>query len=215
MLPAFLLASYLIGSIPFGLILARLIAGVDIRTVGSGNIGATNVGRTIGWKWFPLVMGLDFLKGFGPAVATAMLLGRDESGVLWQPTTLAILAGLVAMIGHLYPIYLRFRGGKGMATGTGVVAGLALWMGWWPILAALATFLLSLLVWRYVSLSSMLAVIAYGVLQLVLMDDPASDAHIAVSVFSVLGPALVIFRHRSNIVRLFQGTENRVGKKSQ
>ncbi len=209
-----LVISYLVGSIPFGWLMGWLIAGVDIRHVGSGNIGATNLARSIGWGWFPVVLLLDAAKGFGPAVLVAQSLGSPGMGWLTEPTTLVILAGVSAMIGHLWPIYLRFRGGKGIATGLGVIAALALWLSWWPVAASVGMFALTLAVSRYVSLASIVGALGYGGVQLALVGDVFQSQVLPITLFSVLGPLLVVFRHRQNIVRILQGTEPRVGRRA-
>ncbi len=148
------LAGYLIGSIPFGYLVAR-VRGVDIFAQGSGNIGATNVGRVLGKKYGVLVFLLDFTKGVLPVLATRFIPSP------W-PDWLAVLTGLAAFLGHLFPLYLGLRGGKGVATGTGVV--LMLVPG--PALAALGVWLLAVLAWRYVSVASLLAVAALISVQL-------------------------------------------------
>ncbi|MCS7160752.1 MAG: glycerol-3-phosphate acyltransferase, partial [Gemmatales bacterium] len=129
-----LAAAYLLGAIPFSLILGYVIAGVDIRQHGSGNIGATNLARVAGWRYFPLALLLDFAKGAIPVfawfwraqsgatrIATATALSLGDSTFL-NSCDFAALVGLAALVGHLWPIYLRFRGGKGVATGAGVVS---------------------------------------------------------------------------------------------
>lgn len=208
------LVSYLIGSIPCGYLAGRLVAGIDIRTVGSGNIGATNVGRTLGWHWFGVVLVLDFLKGFGPAsLAPGALrwLGDTASGETASGETALVLAGLAAILGHLWPLWLRFQGGKGVATALGVVTAVAPLASWIPPAAALATFLVALALTRYVSLGSILAAVVYGASSVALLGDPAQRP--ALFGFSVLVPALVIWRHRGNIGRLWRGEENKVGRK--
>ncbi len=205
------LASYLLGGIPFGYLLGQLVAGIDIRSAGSGNIGATNAGRVLGWHWFFVVFFLDFLKGIVPTVATAMLLaGSLAAG--WQPTTLIILSGAAALLGHLYPVYLRFSGGKGMATGLGVVAALGLYLSWWPPLAGLVVFLMTVGITRYISLGSLLATVTYSVVQLVCIGDIFSANNAVATAFSILAPLLVVWRHRTNIARLLSGTESQVGQ---
>ena len=110
------LAAYLIGSIPFGYLTARLVKGIDIRTVGSGNLGATNVGRVLGPRYFWLVLALDALKGFGPTWAFPELLRQRADSV---PPDLPVLIALATILGHTFPVYLKFRGGKGVATSLG------------------------------------------------------------------------------------------------
>src|SRR5215204_553842 len=133
------LLAYLVGAVPFGYLVARA-RGVDIFAAGSGNIGATNVGRVLGRKLGVLVFVLDFLKGAVPALVVSQLFG----------TTAGVVAGLAAFLGHVFPIYLRFRGGKGVATGFGVVVVLLPW----PTLVAAIVWVTTLAATRYVSLAS-------------------------------------------------------------
>src|SRR5882724_3005914 len=156
------LAGYLIGSIPFGYLVARA-RGVDIFKEGSGNIGATNVGRILGRPFGVLVFVLDFAKGAIPVLA-AMRVGAywPNASAQLPDGTLEVVTGLAAFLGHLYPVYIGLRGGKGVATGTGVVAVLA--PG--PTLAALGVWIVLAVALRYVSLASILAVLALVTAQL-------------------------------------------------
>src|SRR5262245_21234928 len=149
----FLLA-YLVGAIPFGYLVGRW-RGVDIFSQGSGNIGATNVGRVLGRRFGVLVFVLDFAKGALPAATAAWLVKSPVSqvGHLLPPGTLPVVVGLAAFLGHLFPIYIHFRGGKGVATGAGVVA--VLLPG--PALGAVLVWLALICATRYASLASMLA----------------------------------------------------------
>src|SRR5690606_19298027 len=121
-----LIVAYLVGSIPFGLIAGKLVKGVDIRQHGSRNIGATNAARVIGWKWFPVVLLLDALKGAGPCLAGHFL--SSQAGV-----DLVLFAAIGALLGHFFSIYIGFKGGKGVATGLGVV--LVITASPWPVAA--------------------------------------------------------------------------------
>src|SRR5262249_5584051 len=204
--PAVLLAltavvAYLIGSVPFGYLVARW-RGIDILRYGSGNIGATNVGRILGKSYGLVVFVLDFLKGAIP-VAVARALTAKDVGV--PRHTLPVTAAIAAFLGHLLPIFLRFRGGKGVATGAGAVVVLT------PLPAAFA-FLAwgtTLAATRYVSVASILAASLLGVLHVLLTRDPWGE-HVVVTAFCFLAAILVIVRHASNIRRLFEGTENRL-----
>ena len=153
------LAAYLIGALPFGYLIARA-RGVDILREGSGNIGATNVGRVLGRKFGALVFALDFAKGALPAAAGRALAGATPL----SPDELGVAAGLAAFLGHLFPVYLGFRGGKGVATGAGVVAVLV--PG--PAVGAVLVWLATLGAARYVSLASVAAALALLGLRLVL-----------------------------------------------
>jgi acyl-phosphate glycerol 3-phosphate acyltransferase len=202
---AFLVA-YLVGSVPFGYLVARW-RGVDIFKHGSGNIGATNVGRILGRRLGILVFCLDFLKGAGPAVAGLWLeqaVGPSARETL-PAKSLGLTAGLGAFLGHLFPVYLRFRGGKGVATGAGAIAVLV--PG--PAVGALLCWVGVLCAGRYVSLASLAAAAALCVLQL-LTSDPFSFANLMITLFCLLAAALVFLRHRANLARLVHGTENRL-----
>lgn len=188
--------AYLFGAIPFGLLVAKS-RGVDIRTQGSGNIGATNVFRVIGKGWGIFTFALDALKGFIPAFVFPRLAGLDaEWGVLF---------GIVAILGHSFPVYLRFKGGKGVATSAGMLLGVA------PLAVGVgfACWALCMVLSRYVSLSSILAAIAVAVT--VWIQDKGLVINIALTVLSLL----IIWLHRANIKRLLNGTENRFGKKKE
>ncbi len=195
------LASYLVGAVPFGVLVARW-RGVDLLHHGSGNIGATNVGRLLGRRFGILVFLLDFAKGALPVlVATRWLPGADVG-----PDVLGVTAGVAAFLGHLFPVYLRFRGGKGVATGAGVVT--VLMPG--PALAALAAWLVLVTATRFVSLASLAAAALLCALRLSLTPHPWAPERRVVTGFCLAAVALVFARHRGNIRRLFQGTENRL-----
>src|SRR5438132_775313 len=198
-----ILISYLVGAIPFGYLIARW-HGVDLFKHGSGNIGATNVGRVLGWQAGILVFFLDFAKGAGP-VLLARWLGKvlDPNAA---SESLPVAAGLAAFAGHIFPIYLHFRGGKGVATGAGVVAVLLPW----PALGALVTWMAVLMAWRYVSLASLAAVAALCAVYLVTTPQPLAQDHLVLTLFCLVAAALVIIRHRTNVTRLIRGTENRL-----
>jgi glycerol-3-phosphate acyltransferase PlsY len=200
-------ACYLAGSIPFGL-LVGLAKGVDIRQQGSGNIGATNVGRALGRGWGVLVFGLDFLKGFGPVLAVR-LAGPRLGCTPFVLHDLPVLCALAAVLGHVFPVWLGFRGGKAGATGLGVGAVLC----WQAMLAAAAVWIVAVAVWRYVSLGTILGSIAYVVAYLIAatFQSSAFDRdHVLLTIFCILIAALVIVRHRSNIERLLAGTESKL-----
>lgn len=184
-----LISSYLIGSLPFGYILAR-IKGVDIRQHGSGNIGATNVWRTLGPGPGLLVLGLDALKG-----AVPVFIGR-QAGMEGAE----LLTGMAALLGHAFPIYLGFKGGKIIATGAGVMLALA------PpvLLMALLVFIAAVLVSRYVSLGSILAATSVPVLMTLFNYN---------WMYISFGGAVCLFallKHIPNIKRIFQGTESKI-----
>jgi glycerol-3-phosphate acyltransferase PlsY len=191
------LGAYLMGSIPFGLVLTRLAGHGDVREIGSGNIGATNVLRTGDKKLAAAVLLLDAGKG-AVAVLTARHWGADAAAV----------AAVAAMIGHLFPIWLGFKGGKGVATAAGVLLAYA-----WPVgLAGIATWLAIALLTRYSSLAALAAALLIPVYALLFL--PFDGERIGVVIILAL---LVILRHRGNIVRLLRGEETRIslGKKTR
>lgn len=195
------LLAYLAGSIPFGLLIG-LAKGIDVRKAGSGNIGATNVLRVVGKPWGALAFLLDFLKGVAGALlapaAAAALLGADGGA----PANAAIVGGLAAVAGHNWPVWLRFRGGKGVATSAGMLVAIV------PaeVGVAFAVWLAVLLISRYVSLASICAAIALAAA--VWLRRPAGAPVLLQTLVTILS-AFVILRHRANIGRLIAGTENR------
>lgn len=210
---AFVLVSsavaFLIGGIPFGYLMGRLVLKDDIRRHGSGNIGATNVGRVLGWKWGGLVLLLDAFKGLLPTLGT-WLMSTNRVSDEWAGHAI-VAAGLSAILGHIYPVYLKLQGGKGVATALGVVIILApAAMG-----IALVIFLVTLITDRRMALASMLAAIAFGVAYLTLEGKTAWTAAAASrTAFAVAIPVLIIWRHRANIQRLLSGTEPKVGQRT-
>jgi len=183
-------AAYLLGSIPFSYLVARR-QGVDVRAVGSGNVGATNVMRNVGRGAGLLAFVLDFAKG---VAATAMAL-RVFGGA-----TMPSIAAVLAVLGHMHPVWLRFQGGKGVATGAGALLPLAPL----PTLAALVVFGLTLAVTRYVSLGSIAGAVALALLTVAGGPPPAALAAGALAV-------LIVWKHRGNLKRIMEGTENRLG----
>lgn len=199
------LVSYLIGAIPFGYLIARW-HGIDILREGSGNIGATNVGRVLGRRFGILVFFLDFAKGAAPAAGALGLAACTDVDSTLGKDTLPVLAGLGAFLGHLFPVTLRFRGGKGVATGAGVIA--VLLPG--PALGALCTWVLVVCASRYVSLASLAASLALCLFRLVLAHEPLAPEARTRTLFCFVAGLLVFVRHRANIVRLARGTETRI-----
>lgn len=198
-----LLAGYLLGGVPFGWLVARW-RGVDILRQGSGNIGATNVGRVLGRRFGALVFLLDFAKGALPVLAASFLTPLAAADL--PPDSLPAAAGVAAFLGHLFPIYLRFHGGKGVATGVGVIAVLL------PVQAVvvLAVWVVVLFATRYVSLASLTAGVLLCGLRLAITPNPWHPENVVVTAFCLFATALVFLRHAGNIRRLFQGSENRL-----
>lgn len=202
MLPPLVVAvAYLLGSIPFGYLIVRLQGGGDVRATGSGGTGATNVTRRAGKKAGVLTLALDALKGLAAVVIARWLL-TDEFGINWWVAAAAV----AAVVGHCFPVWLAFRGGKGVATGLGVFTALA------PLAVLCALPLFVVVVWatRYVSLGSIIAAAAVPVLILLLGDTVSPYEQRAPLLFaSAAGGALIILMHRANIRRLLTGTENK------
>ena len=196
------LACYLAGSVPFGLMIGRAIQGIDLRHHGSGNIGATNVGRVLGKKWGLICLVLDALKGLLPVVLFPQwICGTDHSSA----GDLAVLAGVATIVGHMFPCWLGFRGGKGVATSLGVVGVLSPW----GLLVAATAFFSTFAIFRIVSLSSMIAAVCFGGFYL----TPYSPKSLSLGLFSIAVPLLIVIQHRSNVKRLLRGVEPRFGTK--
>ncbi|HEY7425796.1 MAG TPA: glycerol-3-phosphate 1-O-acyltransferase PlsY [Gemmataceae bacterium] len=198
-----LLLSYLVGAIPFGYLVARG-RGVDILKQGSGNIGATNVGRVLGRPFGVLVFLLDFAKGAVPALLAR--LWASANALELPPDSLPVAAAVAAFLGHLFPIYLRFRGGKGVATAAGAVS--VLLPG--PALVALLAWFVVVIASRYVSLASLTAAAVLCVVRLLLTPQPWNEDHRVVTLFCLIATGLIFVRHRANIGRLLRGNENRL-----
>jgi acyl phosphate:glycerol-3-phosphate acyltransferase len=195
-------ASYLLGSIPFGYLLVRLFHGEDVRQSGSGNIGATNVGRkspTLG----VITLLLDALKGSAAVALAAFLCGRAAANPSYRAMA---LAALLAILGHMFPVWLKFRGGKGVATGLGAFLMIA------PkaVLVGVGIFAAIVLALRYVSLGSITAVAAFPLLVWLLHEY--GNAWLALA-FMSLASLLIVARHHQNIRRLLTGTEQRLGSR--
>jgi glycerol-3-phosphate acyltransferase PlsY len=200
-----ILISYLIGAIPFGYMVARW-RGVDIFKAGSGNIGATNVGRVLGQRYGILVFLLDFAKGAGPTAVALWLRNVVSDSNSWLVTALPVLVGLSAFVGHMFPVYLRFRGGKGVATGAGVVAVLLPI----PMLLGLLAWILIVALTRYVSLASLTACLVLCFSHIALTPEAFGSDNWVLTCFAFLAVGLVFARHHANIRRLLQGNENRL-----
>jgi glycerol-3-phosphate acyltransferase PlsY len=202
-----ILSAYLIGAIPFGYVVARA-RGVDIFRVGSGNIGATNVARALGARFGVLVFVLDFAKGALPTWAAGRLGGllSPEFETSWGREGIMMAAGLAAFLGHLFPVYLSFRGGKGVATGAGVVA--VLLPG--PALGALILWVGVVAATRTISLASLAAAVGLCAIHLAWTPQPWHGPGRILTVFCLVAMGLVFLRHRANIGRLLRGNENRL-----
>jgi glycerol-3-phosphate acyltransferase PlsY len=203
--------AYLLGSIPFSFLVVRLVAGRDLREEGSRNVGATNVARTVGKMPGIIALLLDIAKGYGAIVLARWLVAQpgwpfDAGPSPWQSREFWIaMAGLVAVLGHMYPLWLRFHGGKGVATAGGVFLAMN------PIVVAgaLIVFAIVVLLFRFVSLASIVTAASIPVLMRFLVPD-APFWHIVASIAIAIA---VIAKHHSNIARLVGGTERRMGQK--
>ncbi len=195
-----IVVAYLIGSFPTAILVSKRFFGVDIRDYGSGNAGATNTYRVLGSKWGTVVMIIDMLKG---VVATSLyILLPYYMTNEWDRTNLMIGLGLASVVGHIYPVWAGFRGGKGVATLFGMILAIQ------PIVAVccVGVFLLVLYLTRFVSLSSILSSVAFAVFILFIFNDDVTLYRI----FSVAVALMVILTHQKNINRLLNGTESKV-----
>ena len=214
LLPVVLVAvAYLVGSIPFSYLVARSLAGKDVRQEGSGNVGATNVARTAGKTAGILALGGDLAKGVAIILAARWIVLRPEwpfaAGTQpWESREMWIaLAGLIAALGHMFPVWLRFHGGKGVATAAGVVLALDLRV----FAASLLVFAIVVLLSRMVSLASILTAASIPLLfRFVAHDSPYWRTIVSIGI-----ALAVILKHHSNIARLARGTERRLGRRKE
>lgn len=211
---ACILGGYLAGAIPFGLLVGRL-KGIDIRQHGSGNIGATNVGRVLG-RWYGIgVFALDLLKGLAPVALAGPLLERGVGSHWGQSTFLWLWLAVAAacILGHMFPVYLNFKGGKGVATSLGVILGIYPYFTW-PGLVAFALWVVLTKATGYVSVGSVVAAGAFPIIFAIFVASQgfeASGSLWPLQVFAIIIGLLVIYRHRSNLRRLVRGTEPKIG----
>jgi glycerol-3-phosphate acyltransferase PlsY len=214
MLPlALIISAYLIGSIPFSYLVVRLFAGADIRQVGSRNVGATNVARSFGKTPGVIALMLDIAKGYAAVEVARWIVGRPDwpiaasmsGGPLQSKEFWVALAGLIAVLAHMFPVWLRFHGGKGVATATGAFLALD------PIVvaAAVIVFILVLITTRFVSLSSILSAASIPIF----FHFLAHNAPFWRVILTIPIAIAVILKHHSNIARLANGTERRMGER--
>ena len=199
-----IIVSYLMGSVPTSIIAGKLLQNIDIRKHGSGNAGATNVFRVLGAKAGIVVLLIDMFKGFAPVVWVSQL-GVD-SGLGWETVVFQLIAGLSAMFGHIWTIFAKFKGGKGVGTAAGMMLGLT------PItiLICLVVFAITVAATRYVSLGSILAALAFLAVTLVRKYGLGEYVPTALLAISIFIPTLIIITHRANIQRLLRGEENKI-----
>lgn len=205
----FILGAYLLGAVPFGLLIG-LARGVDIRTQGSRNIGATNAGRVLGKRWGYLCLALDIVKGFAPSLAASLHFGAAGADYVGQLVVLAV--AVAAVVGHVFPIYLGFRGGKGVATTIGVALGI------WPHFSvAMGVALLGYAAGRYatgavsVGSLSLAAVFPVALIAFTLIRGEPLSARWPMIAVAALLAAVIVVRHRENIARLLKGSELKAG----
>ncbi len=204
MLIAAFLVSYLLGAIPFGWILAKLVKGIDLHQFGSGNIGATNAGRALG-RWAALLIYLlDFGKGFLPTHFFVSWFSLDASNT-WIPVGL----GSIAVLGHCFPVYLKFRGGKGVATTTGVMLSLD------PLAIALSggTWFVTLALFKFVALASVVMALALPFFVYCIETGQTFEQRLPTLLFSITIALFIVFTHRTNLSRIFKGEEPKIGAK--
>ena len=191
-----LAGAYLAGSIPFGFLIGKM-RGVDVRTVGSKNIGATNVYRTVGKKWGLLAFACDFLKGFVPVILAQRFGGEAH---------LPLAVGLMTVVGHMFTCFMKFKGGKGIATGFGMLVGLLPWL----VLTAFGIWAVTVWISHYISLGSCVAAafLAVGVWFPWLGSEGCRN--LPLSIVVTLVALVAIYKHKTNIRRLIDGCENRI-----
>lgn len=202
---AALLLSYLLGGVSFAYLLVRLRTGADLRLIGSGNLGATNAGRALGKKWAVIVYVLDVLKGLVPTLVGLYGLSGLDSG----PVPLGLAMGVAAILGHCFPIYFKFRGGKGVATTSGVILALS------PLtfLAGILAFAVTARLTHYVSLGSLVAGVALPIGYSIFHRGDPLDQRVATIVALSLVAIMVTYLHRKNLRRILSGEEPQIGAK--
>jgi acyl-phosphate glycerol 3-phosphate acyltransferase len=198
-----ILAAYLIGAIPFGYAIYYAVRGEDIRKVGSGNIGATNVGRQLGFRFFVIIFALDVAKGLLPTLFFPTLVQRATGQAV---PDLRVLVALATILGHNFPVYLKFRGGKGVATSLGAIFGL----DWVASAVTLVVGTSLVLVTRYVSLGSLGGGLCFLAVHFLRTARPWSPEQRALSLLTIALVVMLFFRHRKNLERIWAGTEPKV-----
>jgi len=207
--------AYLIGSIPSSVWVSKIYKGIDVREHGSGNAGATNTFRVLGWKAGVVVVIMDFVKGFTVTVYISKLAiylgGLPEYFTGENEVVMRIIVGIIAVIGHTLPIWAQFRGGKGMLTAGGMLYGVE------PISITITilTFILVISTTRYASLASIVASIVYPIILVVMKFFLGYTINPLVLVIAIILCGFLIFKHKTNITRLLNGTETKVGSKSK
>lgn len=209
---AVVLVGYLLGSVPFGLMISRRSTGTDIRQVGSGKIGTTNVLRTAGKKAAALVLVLDMVKGAVPVILAEIIFEGSHvvwygEGLLWTTRVAQALAALAAIAGHNWSIFLKFKGGRGVATSIGGLLAMC-----WPAAVLGGAFMIIVgITTRYMSLGSIIGGVAAFIMLIALTI--LQPYHLAYAFYTMIGAIFIFARHRDNIIRLVTGTERKLGEK--
>lgn len=204
--------SYMVGSIPSSIWVGKIVKGVDIRDHGSGNAGATNTFRLLGWQPGVAVLAIDFFKGFASSLWISQIAYQIGAGPVtlfeyWSlDPFLSITCGIAAVVGHMFPLYANFDGGKGMATAAGMLCGIE------PVSVGIAAvfFLIVLLTSRFVSLASLVAAFVYPLVLVVLRYGYSWDIDGSILIFAGFIGLAIIIKHKENIKRLLNGTENKI-----
>lgn len=196
--------AYAIGSVNFSIIFSKKFAGFDVREKGSGNAGTTNMLRSVGKGWAAATLVCDILKGIF-AILIAMGIGKIATDV--KPEILVQVAGIFAIIGHTYPVYFGFKGGKGVATSLGIL----LMINWQIGLICLVFALVLMILSRMVSLGSIIAAVLFPILTIFITENYIVDGNYII--FGIIMAVIVIFNHRSNLKRIYNGEENKLGAK--
>lgn len=200
--------AYLIGSVNFGVLISKKMAGFDVREKGSGNAGSTNVLRTVGKKAAAITLACDILKGL-VSILVAFIVGKFAKSV--NPAVLIEVAAFFVVVGHTFPVFFGFKGGKGVATSLGVI----LFVNWKIGLTCLIFALALMAITRMVSLGSISAAVLFAVLTLIFREGYLVEFDFSFVIFGILLAALVIFNHRSNLKRILAGTENKLNFKKK
>lgn len=206
-----IIAAYLLGSVPFAMIIAKAY-GKDLRKIGSGNIGATNLSRAVGKKWAYFCFVLDTTKGLVPMLIVSKIISLPPTQT---ELLLSLVVGCAAVAGHIFPIYIKFKGGKGVATSFGVALGL------WPYyticaLIALICWISSVLIWRYISLASIIAAISFPIAltTITILNKTWQFQNLwPLFIASIIIPLMVIIKHHENVIRIIKGKEHKVFSK--
>ena len=203
----FPIISYLIGSVPFGLVLIKTVKGIDIREHGSKNVGATNAWRVAGKPFGIAAFVLDMLKGFIPVLVVSKVYDSiaHANDFALSKNSLTIVCGIAAILGHIFPVYLKFKGGKAASTSCGVF----LFLAPQALAIAVVVWVITTFISRFVSLGTMLASIAFAVSVVSTAESPFNKG-ICLSIFSIVMCISIIILHKSNIKRIIEGTENRI-----